>query len=658
MDSPERPSGKPPTPPSSGPPPTPAGTWTRLLLIVAAVMLVNAVLVSRLDPAISRVKIPYSPTFLEQVAKKNVVTVSSKGDTLEGTLRKAIKYPADAKVAVTRFKTEIPGYADTDQLEQRLSDSGAVLEAEPSSTGGSSIVATLLFSLLPILIIGWLLFSVGRRGGAGGLGGVGKSKARRVEPSMQHVSFKDVAGIDEVKEELAQIVDFLKEPERYRKLGARIPHGVLLTGPPGTGKTLLARALAGEAQVPFFEVSASEFVEMFVGVGASRVRDLFAQAKKEAPAIVFIDELDAVGRSRSGIVSGSGSNDEREQTLNQILTELDGFDATLGVIVLAATNRPEILDRALLRPGRFDRRVAVQPPDTAGRRAILAVHTRSVPLAKDVDLDRIAASTTGMVGADLSNLVNEAALLAAGHERHAVTMADLMGALERMLLGAERRIVLSDEERRRTAYHESGHALIGMLLPEADPVRKVSIIPRGEALGVTLAAPSADRFSIDRAELHAKLRVILGGRVAEELVMDDISTGAESDLVQLSELVHAMVTRWGMSERLGPLALELPQSGPWATAIQAPLSPELQHEIEQEMHRLAEEAHADTVRLLTEHRAGLDGLAEALLVHETLDGPDAYRAAGIEPPPEPQRRAQTVAPVAAPSTAPVDRAEH
>ncbi len=643
----DRPSSTPPEPSPDGPAPTLRGTWLRLLLIFAAVLVVNAILVARLDPVVSRVKIPYSPTFLEQVDARNVLTVSSKGDTLKGTLRRAVRYPSSARVATTRFATEIPAYADTRQLEQQLRDAGAVLEAEPDRAGGSSIVTTILFSLLPLLIIGWLVLSMARRGGAGGLGGVGKSKARRIEPSMQQVSFSDVAGIDEVKDELTQLVDILKAPEHYRSLGARTPHGVLLTGPPGTGKTLLARALAGEAQVPFFEVSASEFVEMFVGVGASRVRDLFAQARKEAPSIVFIDELDAIGRSRSGVVSGSGSNDEREQTLNQILTELDGFDATLGVIVLAATNRPEILDRALLRPGRFDRRIAVQPPDTAGRRAILAVHTRSVPLAKDVDLDRIAATTMGMVGADLANLINEGALRAASQGRGAVTMADLTGALERLLLGAERRIVLSDEERRRTAYHEAGHALLGMLLPAADPVRKVSIIPRGEALGVTLSAPSTDRFSTDRAELEARLRVLLGGRVAEELVMDDISTGAESDLVQLAELTHAMVTRWGMSDRLGPLALELPQAGPWATTIAAPLSPELQHEIEQEVHRLAEAARTDALRLLTDYRDGLDGLAEALLVHETLDGPDAYRAAGLQPPPEPVRRAQTVAPARA-----------
>ncbi len=465
MDQPRTPNDQPPTPQGPGT----GGTWLRLLLIVSAVLAVNALLVSRLDPAVSRVTIPYSPTFLAQVKAKNVVTVSAKGGTLQGTLRKGIKYPASSSVALTRFKTQIPEFADTAKLLDELAASGAVIEAERDTTGSSGLLATLLFSLLPIVIIGWLLLSVGRRSGAGGIGGVGKSKARRVEPSLQHMSFSDVAGIDEVKAELAQIVDFLKEPDRYKKLGARIPHGVLLTGPPGTGKTLLARALAGEAQVPFFEVSASEFVEMFVGVGASRVRDLFAQAKKEAPSIIFIDELDAVGRARSGVVSGSGSNDEREQTLNQILTELDGFDATIGVIVLAATNRPEILDRALLRPGRFDRRVAVQPPDTAGRRAILAVHTRSVPLAQDVDLDRIAASTTGMVGADLANLVNEAALLAASRERRAVTMPDLLEALERMLLGAERRIVLSDEERRRTAYHEAGHALVGMLTRRPTP---------------------------------------------------------------------------------------------------------------------------------------------------------------------------------------------
>ncbi len=399
-----------------------------------------------------------------------------------------------------------------------------------------------------MLLLIWFMRRAAAAGGAGGLMSFGRSRARRVESSEQPVTFADVAGIDEAKEELSEIVDFLRNPEKYLRLGGRIPRGVLLSGGPGTGKTLLARAVAGEAGVPFFQMSASEFVEMIVGVGASRVRDLFQQAKAAAPAIIFIDELDAIGRSRAaGGANISGGHDEREQTLNQILTEMDGFDPRTGVIVLGATNRPEILDPALLRPGRFDRRVSVQPPDRAGREAILRVHTRSVPLAPDVDLGALASSTPGMVGADLANLVNEAALLAARRNHEKVNTADLNDALERIVLGAERKVVLSEDDRRRTAYHESGHAIVGMLTPGADPVRKVSIIPRGQALGVTFSAPDADRFNFDRRAVLAQIKVALGGRTAEEIFFDDITTGAESDIQQLTQIARHMVGRWGMS---------------------------------------------------------------------------------------------------------------
>src|SRR5207302_968959 len=355
------------------------------------------------------------------------------------------------------------------------------------------------------------------------------------EPTGDRVTFADVAGIDEAKQELSEVVDFLRDSEKYRRLGARVPHGVLLSGPPGTGKTLLARAVAGEADVPFFSMAASEFVEAIVGIGASRVRDLFEKAKAAAPAIIFIDELDAIGRSRtSGVAGYSGGNDEREQTLNQILTEMDGFDSSTGVIVIAATNRPEILDQALLRPGRFDRRVTVNPPDRNGRRAILEVHTRGIPLADDVDLGRLAATTPGMVGADLANLVNEAALLAArrGHDR--VQESDFTDSLEKIVLGAERKVLMSRQDKRRTAYHEAGHAVVGMLTPGADPVRKISIIPRGLALGVTFSSPEADRFSYDENYLKARIRVALGGRAADELVYGERTTGAEADIRQLT----------------------------------------------------------------------------------------------------------------------------
>src|ERR687891_99196 len=443
----------------------------------------------------------------------------------------------------------------------------------------------------------------------------------------------DVAGIDEAKDELAEVVDFLRNPGRYRALGGRIPRGVLLSGLPGTGKTLLARAVAGEAGVPFFSMSASEFIEAIVGVGAARVRDLFKNAKENAPAIVFVDELDAIGRSRtSGVAGFSGGNDEREQTLNQILTEMDGFDSATSVIVVGATNRPDVLDQALLRPGRFDPRIAVQPPDRVGREAILRVHTRGVPLGPDVDLARIAATTPGMVGADLANLVNEAALTAARREHDVVQEADFTDALERIVLGAERQVMLSDEDRRRTAYHEGGHAIVGMLTPGADPVRKVSIIPRGLALGVTFSAPDADRFNYLEPEIRAKIKVALGGRAAEEIVYGEISTGAESDIEQLTALARQMIGRWGMSEAVGPISV-IPRDGsrPFLPGA-AEASPETHELLDDEVRRIVGEAHDEVVTLLTENRARLDALVSALLEHETLDEEDAYAAAGVTRP--------------------------
>jgi cell division protease FtsH len=464
------------------------------------------------------------------------------------------------------------------------------------------------------------------------LGQFGRSKARLYEPTGDRVTFADVAGIDEAKQELSEVVDFLRDAEKYRRLGARVPHGVLLSGPPGTGKTLLARAVAGEANVPFFSMAASEFVEAIVGVGASRVRDLFAKAKEAAPAIIFIDELDAIGRSRtSGVAGFSGGNDEREQTLNQILTEMDGFDSSTGVIVIAATNRPDVLDQALLRPGRFDRRVAVQPPDRSGREAILRVHTRNVPLAPNVDLGALASTTPGMVGADLANLVNEAALLAARREHEQVEEADFTDALERIVLGAERKVMMSPADKRRTAYHEGGHAIVGMLTEGADPVRKISIIPRGLALGVTFAAPDADRFNYSEQELRAKIKVALGGRGAEEVVFGDLTTGAESDIQQLTQIARQMVGRWGMSRTIGTVAvLAADGQGPLLPGV-SEVSEETQQLIDEEVRRLVAAAHDEVIELLRGHRDKLDGLAEALLEHETLDQADAYAAAGIAP---------------------------
>jgi cell division protease FtsH len=578
----------------------------------------------------SRVRVPYSPFFLQQVSAGNVAAITSKGTAIQGTFKHAERY-AESK-ATTRFKTEIPAFADTKALTTLLESKRVVINAEPLTKSGPWW-ENLLLSFGPTILFIGLLFWLMRRGSnvQGMLGAFGRSRARRYEPTGAPVTFADVAGIEEAEAELIEVVDFLRHPEKYQKLGGRIPHGVLLSGPPGTGKTLLARAVAGEAGVPFFSLSASEFVEAIVGIGAARVRDLFTNAKAAAPAIVFIDELDAIGRSRtSGIAGFSGGNDEREQTLNQILTEMDGFDSSTSVIVIAATNRPDVLDAALLRPGRFDRRVAVQPPDRAGRGAILKVHTRSVPLGGDVDLGRIAATTPGMVGADLANLVNEAALLAARRAHDQVMEADFTDALERIVLGAERQVMMTPADRARTAYHEGGHAIVGMLTPGADPVRKISIIPRGMALGVTFSAPDADRFNYSKDELLAKIKVSLGGRAAEELVYSDVTTGAESDIQQLTEIARAMVGRWGMSEAIGPLAV-LPSDGrgpllPGASDV----SPGTQERIDEEVRRIVGESYEQVLALLNENRDKLDSLAQALLEHETLDEDDAYAAAGVD----------------------------
>ena len=597
---------------------------------IVALLAINYWTASRATQAQSRVRVPYSPFFLKQVSAGHVASITSKGTAVQGTFTVAESY-AGAK-ATKLFKTEIPAFADTNALSQLLQRKGVVVNAVPLDTG-APWWETLLVGFGPTILLVGLLVWASRRAGSmqNILGSFGRSSARRYQPGGDKVTFADVAGIDEAKEELSEVVDFLRKPESYRKLGARIPHGVLLSGPPGTGKTLLARAVAGEANVPFFSMAASEFVEAIVGVGASRVRDLFAQAKASAPAIVFIDELDAVGRSRtSGAAGFSGGNDEREQTLNQILTEMDGFDSSTGVIVIGATNRPDVLDQALLRPGRFDRRVAVQPPDRNGREAILRVHARGVPLAPDVDLGALASTTPGMVGADLANLVNEAALLAArrGHEQ--VQEADFTDSLEKIVLGAERKVMMTDAEKRRTAYHEGGHAIVGMLTEGADPVRKISIIPRGLALGVTFSAPDADRFNYSEQELRAKIKVALGGRAAEEVVFGDLTTGAESDIQQLTQIARQMVGRWGMSQAVGTISV-LPQDGrgPLLPGV-AEVSEETQRLVDEEVRRLVAAAHEEVVALLEENRTQLDSLAQALLEHETLDQADAYAAAGLE----------------------------
>jgi cell division protease FtsH len=593
------------------------------LVVIAVLFVVNYALASRSLAPAPLTRIPYSPFFLDQVRAGNVERITSTGSSIQGVFHEPVSYPRDAK-PVTTFTTLIPSFADGAALSHLLEEEKVVINAE-SVQQSASWWETIVYGFGPTILLIGLLVLFMRRGRV--LGSFGRSRARRYKATAERVTFEDVAGIDEAKDELTEIVDYLRSPERYRRLGGRIPRGVLLSGPPGTGKTLLARAVAGEANVPFFSMSASEFIEAIAGVGAARVRDLFAQAKKASPAIVFIDELDAVGRARSASIAGGGGGDEREQTLNQILTEMDGFDPSTGVIVLASTNRPDILDAALLRPGRFDRRVAVQSPDRAGRQQILEVHTRGVPLAPDVDLARVAASTPGMVGADLANVVNEAALVAARHAHEEVTAADFSLALERVVLGAERRIVLSPSDREHTAYHEAGHAIIGMLTPGADPVRKVSIIPRGMALGVTMSTPEDDRFSYEEPYLRTLIKVALGGRAAEDLVFGVFTTGAENDLQQLTNIARQMVGRWGMSPALGPVSV-VPFDG------QGPLAPSerTQELVDDEVRRIVEELYDEVVTLLKEHRENLDRLAQALLERETLDQADAYLAAGINQP--------------------------
>jgi cell division protease FtsH len=604
--------------------------------VVFVLLAINYLSVALFAPGKEQsVRIPYNPTFLRQVTQNNVRAISATGETVSGEFKNQITYPPTGGNAekAKNFDTEIPTFANTDQLSKLLQDHGVEISAEPINAGRGTFW-NLILSFGPVLLIVGLFVWMGRRaaagaGGLGALGSFGRSRARRVEGGTTTVTFKDVAGIDEAKAELTEVVDFLRNPDRYRRLGGRIPRGVLLSGAPGTGKTLLARAVAGEAGVPFFSSSASEFVEAIVGIGASRVRDLFKQAAEAQPAIIFIDELDAIGRSRGGANALSG-NDEREQTLNQILTEMDGFGTEATVIVLGATNRPEVLDPALLRPGRFDRRVTVPAPDKDGRRQILEVHTRSLPLGPDVDLDGLAAATAGMVGADLANLANEAALTAARRNHDTVTNGDFTDSLEKIVLGAPRGLVLSEAERRRTAYHEAGHAIVGMLTPGADPVRKVSIIPRAMSLGVTLSAPEEERTNFDVDYLRGRIKVALGGRGAEEVVYDSISAGAESDIQQLTRIARQMVGRWGMSSQIGPIAV-LPSeaNGPLLPGA-SEVSERTQQIVDEEVRRIVEEAHAEVLGLLSENRHRLDSLAEGLLERETLDEVEAYEMAGVE----------------------------
>ena len=659
----------------SRPPQQPAGTpkpggatlpprkyWPWFLLVV----LVNYLLVSYLFPQPNApVTVPYT-VFREEVGKGNVTAIYSRGTTIEGRFGAAVTWPTPEEVkqagettprtsldrrllppprTSVYFNTELPTFFDR-SLEGFLIQNKVEISAVPIQQGG--IWNTLLLFAPALLIIAFYVWiyrraSQGGGMGAGGLFGIGRSKAKRYDTAdaANRVTFNDVAGIDEAEAELVEIVDFLKAPEKYTRLGGTAPKGVLLIGSPGTGKTLLAKAVAGEAGVPFFSMSAAEFVEMIVGVGAARVRDLFKQARESAPAIIFIDEIDAIGRARGGMTRGGGSS-EQEQTLQQILTEMDGFSGREGIIVLAATNQPDVLDRALLRPGRFDRRVVVNLPDKVGRRAILDVHVRKVPLAPDVNLEELAQATPGFSGADLKNLVNEAALLAARRNEDAVSHKDFLDSLEKIVLGPERPLLLTAQDRERIAYHESGHAVLGLVVAGADPVHRVSIVPRGQALGVTYQRPQTDRYNYPEAYLRARIIGMLGGRAAEEVVYGTRTTGAENDIEQATQMARNMVTRWGMSDALGMVQLA-PRDNPFLGGQagfggEKPFSEQTAALIDAEVQRIINDGHEEAKRLLREHRAALDGLVAALLRKETVSEEEILQATGLPPAPQLEAR--------------------
>jgi cell division protease FtsH len=601
--------------------------WVTLGIILLANIFITNVLFAPAQPA--TVTLPYN-VFKDQVVADNVVSVTSTGDTITGVTKTPVKESPSSTVSSKNFTTQRPTFADN-SLEALLEQHGVTINAKPPNPP-LPFWETLLLSFGPTLLIVvavlYILRRAQRSGGAGGiLGAFGQSKARLYDPERVGTTFADVAGIDEVRQELEELVDFLREPQKYERLGGMVPKGVLLIGPPGTGKTLLARAVAGEAKVPFFSQSASEFVEAIVGVGASRVRDLFEKARASAPAIIFIDELDAIGRSRS---SGFriGGNDEQEQTLNQILTEMDGFEPGKGVIVLAATNRADVLDQALLRPGRFDRRVTLQPPDRRGRAAILKIHTAKIPLSPEVDLDEIAGATPGLVGADLRNLANEAALGAARKGEKVVTPQDFYEAIDRILLGTQRNLLLTPADRERIAYHESGHALLGLLVAGADPVRKVTIIPHGGALGVTISRPIDDRFNIGEDYLRARIIGALGGRAAEQLIYRNVSTGAANDLQQVTAIAHEMVVRWGMSPKIGPVAFA--EDGASNGLLARPYSEETARDVDLEVKRIADECFVEAMRLLTEQRPKLESLTRALLKDDSLDEEQILEVTGLQ----------------------------
>jgi cell division protease FtsH len=638
--------------PQSDLPKRPRWAWIWWLVLIALIVWNIFAFLPASQPEVT---IPYT-AFLAQVRANNVTQVQISGDEITGTFVKPILWPqptAQTTPATTpsatsasggavspaasqtpqnydKFQTTFPQAIGDTTLLPLLESHNVVVNVSPPP---SPLLGDLITTALPLLLLVGLIVWMGRQAtqGQSGIFNFGRSKARRYSGDRPQVTFDDVAGADEAKAELQEVVDFLRNPRKYHNIGARIPRGVLLVGPPGTGKTLMARAIAGEAGVPFFNISASEFVEMFVGVGASRVRDLFDKAKEAAPAIVFIDELDAVGRRRG---AGVGNiNDEREQTLNQLLVEMDGFDERHEVIVVAATNRPDVLDPALLRPGRFDREVTVNLPDRRGREGILRIHTRSLRLAPDVDLGVLARSTTGLSGADLANLSNEAALIAARHNRNLIAMDDFEEAVDKILLGGVRPLLLDDHDRRVVAYHEAGHAVVAWLSAAADPVHKVTIIPRGRALGVTEQMPGEDHYNYDREYLLARLSVMLGGRTAEEIALGDVTTGAENDLVEATRLARRMITRWGMGS-LGPIAFQADEEQPflgYELTQGRDYSEATAARIDEDVQRLLEERHETVRRLLTSAKQKLDELVNTLLQEETIDQEALTKILGPRP---------------------------
>ena len=554
--------------------------------------------------------LPFS-TFITEVDKGNVNAVDIRGNEVSGTFSNG-----------ARFKTYAPNYPE---LVQKLTDKGVAITAGPSEDGMPSFFGVLLSWFPMLLLIGvWIFFMRQMQGGKGGAMGFGKSKAKLMNEIKGRVTFKDVAGVEEAKEELEEVVEFLKDPRKYQRLGGKIPKGALLVGPPGTGKTLIARAVAGEANVPFFTISGSDFVEMFVGVGASRVRDMFEQGKKNAPCIIFIDEIDAVGRSRGAGLGGG--NDEREQTLNQLLVEMDGFDTNEGVIIIAATNRPDVLDPALLRPGRFDRQVVVSNPDLIGREKILKVHAKKISMAPDVNLRTVARGTPGFSGADLANLVNEAALLAARKNKRIVTYQEFEEAKDKVMMGSERRsMVMSEEEKKLTAYHEAGHAIVTINEKAAYPIHKATIIPRGRALGMVMQLPERDEVSQTREQLHAQMAIAMGGRVAEEIIFGDdkVTTGAASDIEQATKRARAMVMRAGLSKEMGPVAYGENEEEVFlgrSVARQQNMSEETARKVDSEIRKFVDMGYERARKVLTEKIDDLHKLAKALLTYETLTG--------------------------------------